>query len=108
MFWKQGHENNDLYPSVSGHNSIFKSYRVDSVVGIAVTAAIGFSSQARVSPASAPCAPMTILQWWKRNHNVHHIVTNAIEHDPDIQARALQPDPGRSADGHRTRSTCPS
>jgi delta8-fatty-acid desaturase len=23
--------------------------------------------------------------WWKRNHNVHHIVTNDPEHDPDIQ-----------------------
>ncbi|KAH7410210.1 fatty acid desaturase-domain-containing protein [Phaeosphaeria sp. MPI-PUGE-AT-0046c] len=23
--------------------------------------------------------------WWKRNHNVHHVVTNDPEHDPDIQ-----------------------
>jgi delta8-fatty-acid desaturase len=23
--------------------------------------------------------------WWKRNHNVHHFVTNSPEHDPDIQ-----------------------
>ncbi|KAI9091777.1 fatty acid desaturase-domain-containing protein [Phlyctochytrium arcticum] len=23
--------------------------------------------------------------WWKNNHNVHHIVTNDPEHDPDIQ-----------------------
>ncbi|KAI8838226.1 fatty acid desaturase [Chytriomyces cf. hyalinus JEL632] len=23
--------------------------------------------------------------WWKKNHNVHHIVTNHPEHDPDIQ-----------------------
>lgn len=23
--------------------------------------------------------------WWKRSHNVHHIVTNDPEHDPDIQ-----------------------
>ncbi|KAH8727958.1 fatty acid desaturase [Phaeosphaeriaceae sp. PMI808] len=23
--------------------------------------------------------------WWKRNHNVHHLVTNSPEHDPDIQ-----------------------
>lgn len=23
--------------------------------------------------------------WWKRNHNVHHLVTNQPEHDPDIQ-----------------------
>ena len=25
------------------------------------------------------------IVWWKRSHNVHHIVTNSIEHDPDIQ-----------------------
>ncbi|KAH0566388.1 hypothetical protein GP486_000210 [Trichoglossum hirsutum] len=25
------------------------------------------------------------LGWWKRNHNVHHIVTNSPEHDPDIE-----------------------
>lgn len=23
--------------------------------------------------------------WWKHNHNVHHIVTNSPEHDPDIE-----------------------
>jgi fatty acid desaturase len=23
--------------------------------------------------------------WWKRSHNVHHIVTNSIDYDPDIQ-----------------------
>ncbi|KAF2115226.1 fatty acid desaturase-domain-containing protein [Lophiotrema nucula] len=23
--------------------------------------------------------------WWKSNHNVHHLVTNSTEHDPDIQ-----------------------
>ncbi|CAI6335113.1 unnamed protein product [Periconia digitata] len=23
--------------------------------------------------------------WWKSNHNVHHIVTNSPEHDPDIE-----------------------
>eukprot|EP00591_Stephanopyxis_turris_P003592 CAMPEP_0195522042 /NCGR_PEP_ID=MMETSP0794_2-20130614/19922_1 /TAXON_ID=515487 /ORGANISM="Stephanopyxis turris, Strain CCMP 815" /LENGTH=486 /DNA_ID=CAMNT_0040651721 /DNA_START=54 /DNA_END=1514 /DNA_ORIENTATION=+ len=25
------------------------------------------------------------IGWWKRGHNVHHIVTNSIEYDPDIQ-----------------------
>jgi len=24
-------------------------------------------------------------QWWKHTHNVHHIVTNSVEFDPDIQ-----------------------
>ena len=23
--------------------------------------------------------------WWKSDHNTHHIVCNAIEHDPNIQ-----------------------
>merc|ERR1719265_2379355 len=23
--------------------------------------------------------------WWKATHNVHHLVTNSIEYDPDIQ-----------------------
>jgi len=25
------------------------------------------------------------LGWWKRSHNVHHVICNSIEHDPDIQ-----------------------
>lgn len=25
------------------------------------------------------------LGWWKRNHNVHHLITNDPIHDPDIQ-----------------------
>lgn len=25
------------------------------------------------------------LGWWKDNHNIHHLVTNHPEHDPDIQ-----------------------
>ncbi|KAJ9113788.1 hypothetical protein QFC20_001815 [Naganishia adeliensis] len=25
------------------------------------------------------------LSWWKDNHNIHHLVTNHPEHDPDIQ-----------------------
>jgi len=25
------------------------------------------------------------LAWWKRSHNVHHVVCNSIENDPDIQ-----------------------
>ena len=23
--------------------------------------------------------------WWKRSHNAHHVVTNSVSHDPDIQ-----------------------
>lgn len=25
------------------------------------------------------------MGWWKHGHNVHHVVTNSLEHDPDIQ-----------------------
>eukprot|EP00501_MAST-03F_sp_TOSAG23-6_P000490 GSMAST32.ASY1.ANO1.504.1 assembled CDS len=25
------------------------------------------------------------LNWWKRSHNVHHVVCNSVENDPDIQ-----------------------
>jgi len=25
------------------------------------------------------------VSWWKLNHNTHHVVTNSVEHDPDIQ-----------------------
>ncbi|KAI8849911.1 fatty acid desaturase, partial [Chytridium lagenaria] len=37
---------------------------------------------ALVSPTLSAVSP---LGWWKSNHNVHHIVTNDPEHDPDIQ-----------------------
>merc|ERR1711998_108818 len=29
------------------------------------------------------------LAWWKRSHNVHHVVCNSIENDPDIQHMPL-------------------
>lgn len=29
------------------------------------------------------------LEWWKRNHNVHQMVTNAPDHDPDIEHMPL-------------------
>ena len=64
MFWQQlaflGH---DL-----GHNSVRGSQSRDWFGGILVTAFFGVS-----------------VQWWKHNHNVHHVVTNSLEHDPDIQ-----------------------
>ena len=33
------------------------------------------------------CNPLggVALGWWKRSHNVHHVVCNSIEDDPDIQ-----------------------
>jgi len=65
MVWQQaafiGH---DL-----GHNGITKNRSVDSALGLFFgNFFTGFS-----------------IGWWKRSHNVHHIVTNSIEHDPDIQ-----------------------
>ncbi|OKL61989.1 hypothetical protein UA08_02547 [Talaromyces atroroseus] len=53
----------------AGHMGITHSYQVDSTIGMTIASYIGGLS----------------LCWWKDNHNVHHIVTNSPEHDPDIQ-----------------------
>jgi delta8-fatty-acid desaturase len=53
----------------AGHMGITHGFHTDSTIGILVADLLGGLS----------------LGWWKRNHNVHHIVTNAPEHDPDIQ-----------------------
>ncbi|EME42396.1 hypothetical protein DOTSEDRAFT_73278 [Dothistroma septosporum NZE10] len=53
----------------AGHMGITHNFHVDSCIGIFVADFLGGLS----------CC------WWKRNHNVHHIVTNSAEHDPDIQ-----------------------
>jgi delta8-fatty-acid desaturase len=53
----------------AGHMGITHDFHVDTVIGIIITNFLGGLS----------------LGWWKRNHNVHHIVTNSPEHDPDIQ-----------------------
>ncbi|QDS78150.1 hypothetical protein FKW77_004865 [Venturia effusa] len=53
----------------AGHMGITHSYHGDSVIGIIIADFLGGLS----------------LGWWKRSHNVHHIVTNSPEHDPDIQ-----------------------
>jgi delta8-fatty-acid desaturase len=53
----------------AGHMGITHNFHVDTLIGILVADFIGGLS----------------IGWWKRNHNVHHIVTNAPEHDPDIQ-----------------------
>lgn len=65
LFWQQtafvGH---DL-----GHNGITHDRITDSVLGLVFgnfLTGIG-------------------IGWWKRGHNVHHIVTNSRDHDPDIQ-----------------------
>lgn len=53
----------------AGHMGITHNFHVDSVIGIIIADYIGGLS----------------LGWWKRSHNVHHIVTNEPEHDPDIE-----------------------
>ena len=64
LFWQQmaflGHD--------AGHNQITGSARTDYYYAWIVTALFGVSGD-----------------WWKRNHNVHHVHTNSIECDPDIQ-----------------------
>lgn len=65
MFWHQ------LVFTVhdAGHMGITHDFQTDSVIGMVIADYLGGLS----------CC------WWKQNHNVHHIVTNSAEHDPDIQ-----------------------
>jgi sphingolipid 8-(E)-desaturase len=53
----------------AGHMGITHNFVADTVIGIIIADFIGGLS----------------LGWWKRTHNVHHIVTNHPEHDPDNQ-----------------------
>ncbi|KAI0431249.1 fatty acid desaturase-domain-containing protein [Xylaria sp. FL1042] len=53
----------------AGHMGITHDFHTDSVIGIIIADFLGGLS----------------LGWWKHNHNVHHVVTNAPEHDPDIE-----------------------
>jgi len=53
----------------AGHMGITHHFQFDTAVGIISADFIGGLS----------------LGWWKRSHNVHHIVTNSPEHDPDIE-----------------------
>ncbi|KAJ8062601.1 hypothetical protein OCU04_009125 [Sclerotinia nivalis] len=53
----------------AGHMGMTHSFQIDTCIGIFIADFLGGLS----------------LGWWKRNHNVHHIVTNSPEHDPDIE-----------------------
>ncbi|EMC95925.1 hypothetical protein BAUCODRAFT_34682 [Baudoinia panamericana UAMH 10762] len=53
----------------AGHMGITHNFHIDSCISIFVADFLGGLSAC----------------WWKHNHNVHHIVTNSAEHDPDIQ-----------------------
>lgn len=53
----------------AGHLAITHNYQIDNIIGTIIADWIGGLS----------------LGWWKRNHNVHHLITNDPVHDPDIQ-----------------------
>ncbi|CCE85248.1 Piso0_004830 [Millerozyma farinosa CBS 7064] len=53
----------------AGHISITHDYQIDNVFGVLISNWFGGLS----------------LGWWKRNHNVHHLIPNDPVHDPDIQ-----------------------
>jgi sphingolipid 8-(E)-desaturase len=53
----------------AGHMGITHGFHTDTMIGIFIGDFLGGLS----------------IGWWKRNHNVHHIVTNSPEHDPDIE-----------------------
>jgi delta8-fatty-acid desaturase len=53
----------------AGHMGITHNWNIDTLIGMFLANFIGGLS----------------LGWWKDNHNIHHIVTNAPEHDPDIE-----------------------
>ena len=65
MFWQQlafiGH---DL-----GHSSVSHKKRVDTVISLIIGNPLGGIA----------------IGWWKWTHNVHHVVPNSVEHDPDNQ-----------------------
>lgn len=65
LFWHQmafvGHD--------IGHTAVTHDLKTDSLIGIFVgNMTTGIS-----------------IGWWKKSHNAHHIVTNSVEFDPDIQ-----------------------
>lgn len=53
----------------AGHMGITHNFHLDTCIGIFIANVCGGLS----------------IGWWKRSHNVHHIVTNSPEHDPDIE-----------------------
>ncbi|RFU76427.1 fatty acid desaturase [Trichoderma arundinaceum] len=53
----------------AGHLAITQIFAVDTLIGMFIA---NF------------CCGLSI-GWWKSSHNVHHLITNQPEHDPDIQ-----------------------
>jgi len=57
----------------AGHRAITQNRTYDTMIGIFI---------------ADFCCGLS-FGWWKSSHNVHHLVTNAPEHDPDIQNTPL-------------------
>jgi len=53
----------------AGHMGVTHDFTIDTTIAMFIASYIGGLSAC----------------WWKYNHNVHHLVTNHPEHDPDIQ-----------------------
>ena len=53
----------------AGHRAITGDFATDTLIGVFI---------------ADVCCGLSI-GWWKSSHNVHHLVTNQAEHDPDIQ-----------------------
>ncbi|KAI0127484.1 fatty acid desaturase [Xylariales sp. AK1849] len=56
-----------------GHGAITHVFAIDSLIAIFI---------------ADFCCGLS-MGWWKSSHNVHHLVTNQPEHDPDIQNTPL-------------------
>jgi delta8-fatty-acid desaturase len=65
MFWHQA----SFVVHDAGHNGITHSRGTDYMLGAFLACGMGGLS----------------IGWWKKSHNIHHIITNHPEHDPDIQ-----------------------
>ncbi|KYK54086.1 fatty acid desaturase [Drechmeria coniospora] len=53
----------------AGHRAITQNFVADTLIGMFI---------------ADFCCGLSI-GWWKSSHNVHHLITNQPEHDPDIQ-----------------------
>mmetsp|Transcript_43025 Transcript_43025/g.101171 ORF Transcript_43025/g.101171 Transcript_43025/m.101171 type:complete len:478 (-) Transcript_43025:253-1686(-) len=53
----------------TAHNGITHDRKTDILIGIVV----------------GPLLTGISTSWWKRSHNAHHVVTNSVMYDPDIQ-----------------------
>lgn len=65
FFWQQI----AFFSHDAGHGGVTHNRSFDSLMGTVLATFFGGLS----------------LGWWKHSHNVHHIITNHPEHDPDIQ-----------------------